>query len=351
MAATFHDTITPIRPQDNTLSPKDFANTHHRLITRANRSILGQPNMVWTMIMAVLAGEHCLITGEPGTGKSWSVEVIAKLFFGRIRDYYGRAQGNIGMTATVLLGGLVYNPASGELEPRKGVLLRYTVLQLDEINRMPPKTQAALLQALMEGSVEIDGVVYPVKLGFTAFATANKADQGTYELLKPLGDRFAFSAQSQLPDAVNRARIRSGQFIQLKDVTPVFSDVDEYLKMVELVMQCAAAPTNETNDYITRVVDEFRKPDSWFMIPRGQDGEYEPTIGIRTEMALLRGATVKALSEGREAATPADVCFVLRSVFAHRLTIKPEQRNGGSVRSHIITTLQDSGLFISQKGE
>jgi MoxR-like ATPase len=332
-----------------TMSPKDFANTHHRLITKANRSILGQPNMVWTMIMAVLAGEHCLITGEPGTGKSWSVEVVAKLFFGRIRDFYGRAQGNIGMTSTVLLGGLIYNPATGELEPRKGVLLRYTVLQLDEINRMPPKTQAALLQALMEGSVEIDGVVYPVKLGFTAFATANKADQGTYELLKPLGDRFAFSALSKLPDAANRALIRSGQFVQLRDITPVFTDVDEYLEMVALVKQCAAAPTDETNNYITHVVDEFRKPESWFLIPRGQDGEYEPTIGIRTEMALLRGATVKALSHGRVAATPADVQYVLPTVLAHRLTIDPEKRNGGSVRSHIKDVLRDSGLYVPVK--
>jgi MoxR-like ATPase len=300
------------------------------------------------MLMSALTGMHCLITGEPGTGKSWSAEVVAKLFFGHLKDHYGRGQGNIGMTATVLIGGLFYNQETGKLEPRMGLLHRYLVLQLDEINRMPPKTQAALLQALMEGSIEIDGIVYPIKLEF-AYATANKADAGTFELLKPLGDRFGFSARSVQPDPASRVAIRTGNFVQLADIEPMFRTLEEYRQMVAIVDKYAKAPSGEANEYITKVVDEFRRHDSWFVVPRGNDGEYEPTIGMRAEMALLKGATVRALSQYRVKVLPADVQYVLPAVMSHRLTIKPELRNGDTVRSHIAGTLRKAGLFIDVK--
>jgi MoxR-like ATPase len=289
-----------------------------------------------------------MITGEPGTGKSWSAEVIAKLIFGYLKDYYGRGQGNVGMTVTVMIGGLVYNPETGKLEPRMGFLQRYTVLQLDEINRMPPKTQAALLQALMEGSIEIDGVVYPIRLE-VAYATANKADAGTFELLKPLGDRFGVSALSALPDPASRIAIRTGNYVQLADIEPMFRSLEEYHQMVAIVDKYAKAPSNETNEYITRVVDEFRRHDSWFVVPRGSDGEYEPTIGMRAEMSLLKAATVRALSQYRVKVTPADVQYVMPAVLSHRLTIKPELRNGDTVRTHIVDSLRKAGLYIDQK--
>lgn len=338
-------TVTSFSATDSTITANNFQNAFGRLWTRGMElSVLGQPTMTWTMVMALLTGENVLLTGEPGTAKSYSCEVLAKLAFGSQSDYYGRVQGTPDKQPSSMVGGLTYNPSSGEMVVRKGPLLRYILSHVDEINRMPPKTQAALLQALQEGSAEIDGVSYPVRPGFTVTSTMNRGSEATYEVLDPLVDRFGFSARSTLPSAENRALIRAKRFRQLQDITPVFGSVEEYLEMVAYVNECASAPRDDTNDYITRVVDEFRKPDSWYKMPKGRDGEYEPTIGIRAEMALLKGATVKALSEGREFAEPADVYYVLPAVFNHRLTIESEHKDNGTVRMQIGETLKRAGL-------
>ncbi len=215
---------------------------------------------------------------------------------------------------------------------------------------MPPLTQAALFQCLMEGSIEIDGVAYPTRLEI-AYATANKADAGTYELLKPLGDRFGVSALSVQPDPASRVAIRTGNYVQLEDIEPMFRTLDEYREMVAIVDKYHKSPSVETNTYITLVVDEFRRHDSWFVVPRGSDsGEYEPTIGMRAETALLKAAQVRALSKYRVQATPADVQYVLPAIMSHRLTIKPELREEEStVRSRITDTLLKAGLYIDGK--
>lgn len=338
-------TVTTYTNSDSKVTADNFQNIFGRLWTRgAQLSILGQANMTWTMVMALLSGEHLLVTGEPGTGKSYACEVMAKLAFGTQDDYYGRVQGTPDKQPTHMIGGEVYNLSISDMVVRKGPLLRHIMMHIDEINRMPPKTQAALLQALMEGSAEINGISYAVRDGFTAFGTMNRASEGTYEVLDPLVDRFAFSARSSLPSAADRALIRAKRFVQLKDVRPVFASIQDYQDMVAFVNECASAPRDDTNEYITRVVDEFRKSDSWFRVPKGTDGDYEPTIGIRSEMALLKGATVKALSDGREFAQPGDVHYVLPAVFSHRLTIRPEHKENGSVRTQIEATLKSAGL-------
>ena len=330
---------------NSTITVNNFQNTFGRLWTRGMElSVLGQPTMTWTMVMALLTGENVLLTGEPGTGKSYSCEVLAKLAFGSQSEYYGRVQGTPDKQPSSMVGVLAYKPNLDDMVVRKGPLLRYILSHVDEINRMPPKTQAALLQALQEGSAEIDGVNYPVRPGFIVTATMNRASEGTYEVADPLVDRFGFSARSSLPSAENRALIRTKRFRQPKDITPVFGSMDEYLEMVAFVDECSTAVEDHTNDYITRVVDEFRKPDSWYKVPRNGEGEYEPTIGIRAEMALLKGATVKALKDGREFAQPADVYYVLPAVLRHRLTIKPEYRANGTVSMQIEETLKRAGL-------
>jgi MoxR-like ATPase len=282
---------------------------HDRLRTEVAKVVVGQDGAVEALVVALALGGHALLEGVPGVAKTLLANTVARalgLDFGRVQFTPDMLPSDI--TGTVTLRG-------GELSFRPGPVFT-NVLLADEINRTPPKTQAALLEAMQEGQVTVDGEGHALPEPFLVVATQNPVEyEGTYPLPEAQLDRFLVKVDMGYPDeAEERALLglarRGLQSATLDDVETVVS-AEELAAAREEVD--AARVSDDVAGFVVAIVRATRQLPS-------------VTLGAspRAAVHLLAAARAAARLEGRDFVVPDDVARMAPVVLRHRLVLSPE---------------------------
>ncbi len=295
---------------------------------QVRRAVIGQDAVLEQALVGILANGHVLLEGVPGVAKTLLVRTLA-----RILDLqYGRVQFTPDLMPSDVIGTVVFDPKAGEFNLRKGPIF-VNILLADEINRTPPKTQAALLEAMEERTATIDGEVYELPPPFLVFATQNPIDfEGTYPLPEAQQDRFLLKILVDYPDQASEMTVlrrhHEGFRAQRLDdagIQPVVS-ADQLREMQKEVAETTVE--DKVLDYIYRLVASTRAS-------RDLSNGASPRAGI----ALLNSSKAVARLRGREFVIPDDVKAMALPVLRHRVLLRPEAEVEGLSSDRIVTNL------------
>jgi MoxR-like ATPase len=281
-----------------------------RIIANVERVILGKHKEVQLAVVALLAQGHLLVEDVPGVGKTMLAKSLAK----SVGCTFRRIQFTPDMLPTDVTGVSVFNQKTREFEFRPGPIMAQIVLA-DEINRATPKTQSALLEAMEERQVTVDGVTYPLSRPFLVLATQNPIEyEGTFPLPEAQVDRFMLRIRLGYPEPEEEMRILDSQRV----IHPV-EEIGQVVSAEELVQAQERVKDVYVDDlikeYIVELVRATRKhPDVYLgASPRGS-------------LALYKTSRALAAVQGREYVIPDDIKALAEPALAHRLIISPSAR-------------------------
>jgi MoxR-like ATPase len=296
-----------------------------RIAAGMDRVVVDADRTAFALTVALLARGHVLIEGVPGTGKTLAVRALALLLGLDFR----RIQFTPDLMPTDVVGTTVFNPQTAQFSTRLGPIVANVVLA-DEINRTPPKTQSALLEAMEEGRVTIDGTSHALPEPFLLCATQNPIEyEGTYPLPEAQLDRFLIKIEAHYPSEALELQLLqrvAGGFdaraLEASGVVPV-TNAGEVLEAQRTIR--AAHLSDGVRDYVYRIVAETRK-------------HRRLTLGAspRAGIALLLAAQAASAIGGRDFVAPDDVKDVAPLVIPHRLIVAPEAEIEGISASGVL---------------
>lgn len=279
------------------------------------RVIKGKPEVVQLAIVTLLANGHLLIEDVPGTGKTTLAHALARALEGT----FARIQFTSDLLPSDVTGLSVYNEQTREFEFMPGAIFANVVLA-DEINRTSPKTQSALLEAMAENHVTIEGVTHALPTPFIVVATQNPVEHhGTYPLPESQLDRFLLRTSVGYPSPdIEREILRDREHDNpLENVAPCLTANET----IELQQQASRVRVDDALvDYLLKIVNATRQTE---MLDLG--------VSPRGTLALFRAAQARAFVNGRAFCTPDDIKKLVTPVFAHRLQIN---RRFATVNTH-----------------
>lgn len=295
------------------------------------RIIVGGDRTIFALLVAVLARGHALIEGVPGTGKTLAVRALAAL----LGAQYRRIQFTPDLLPADVIGTTVFNPQTAQFSLRAGPIVT-NVLLADEINRTPPKTQSALLEAMEEGRVTIDGSPVQLPQPFLVCATQNPIEyEGTYPLPEAQLDRFLVKIDSSYPQAAQEldllSRVANGfdaRTIEPGALAAVSSPAEILQAQAEVRQVHVAVPVQR---YVLDIVSATR---AHRQLALGAS----PRAGI----ALLTTSQAAAAIDGRDYATPDDVKAVAPMVLPHRLIVQPHAEIDGVRGADVVAEVLQS---------
>ncbi|MEL5901478.1 MoxR family ATPase [Elizabethkingia anophelis subsp. anophelis] len=304
-------------------------NSLDKVKTEINKVIVGQDSMIEHLLVALLSNGHVLIEGVPGVAKTITAKLLAKT----IAVDFSRIQFTPDLMPSDILGTAVFNAKTTEFEFKKGPIFSNFIL-IDEINRSPAKTQAALFEVMEERQITMDGRKYVMEEPFLVIATQNPIEQeGTYRLPEAQLDRFLFKVNVGYPTPEQEVQIIKNQH-QLKvddkteQVQPVLTA--EELKKYQTLIKDIIVEENLL-EYIARIVVNTRENPFLYL-----------GASPRASLALLNASKGFAAINGRDFVTPDDIKEAAVAVLRHRVIVTPEREMEGLGVEEVIKQILES---------
>jgi len=300
-----------------------------KLKDQLSKVIVGQDNFVELLIVGLLSNGHVLIEGVPGVAKT----ITAKLFAKCLETDFSRIQFTPDLMPSDVLGTSVFNMKTSEFEFKKGPIFSNIIL-IDEINRAPAKTQAALFEVMEERQVTIDGKMYKLEAPFMVLATQNPIEQeGTYALPEAQLDRFLFKIAVDYPDFNDEVKILKTHH-ERKGKLPE-AEIEAVLtpeKLAELRDQIYDIILEEKLlNYIAEIINKTRNHPHLYL-----------GASPRASIAVMNSAKAYAAINGRDFVIPEDIKNVLKPVLAHRLILSPDREMEGMTAASVIDMITQS---------
>ncbi|WP_034059590.1 AAA family ATPase [Lacinutrix jangbogonensis] len=314
---------------NNRIPLEDLKNAVEAIKAELGKVIIGQQEFIELLIVALLADGHVLIEGVPGIAKT----ITAKLFAKVLKTDFSRIQFTPDLMPSDVLGTSVLNMKSSEFEFHKGPIFSNVVL-IDEINRAPAKTQAALFETMEERQATVDGTTYPFEAPFMVLATQNPIDQeGTYALPEAQLDRFIFKIKVDYPSLEDEIKIiqthheRKGQKPQTL-IQPILDakDLADYKAKIQSVLV-----EEKIIKYIAELVSKTRNHPHLYL-----------GGSPRASISILNTSKAFAAISGRDFVIPEDVKRTLKPILNHRIILTPEREMEGMTTENVIEMIMQS---------
>ena len=307
---------------------QDFREKITQLKKAIGNVIVGQQEAVDLLLTAILADGHVLIEGVPGVAKTLLARLVSRLIDAR----FSRIQFTPDLMPSDVLGTTVFNMKTSEFDFHQGPVFAEMVL-VDEINRAPAKTQAALFEVMEERQVTIDGVSHRMNDLYTIIATQNPVEQeGTYRLPEAQLDRFLFKIRMSYPTLEEEVSIlqhhqENRKLVKLDDIQPLLS-VRELLNMRQQLQEVYIE--DSLLRYIASIVQQTRMSKAVYL-----------GASPRAAVAMLNTSKAYAMLSGRDFVTPEDIKFVTPNILQHRLLLTAEAEMEGYTALKVAQKLID----------
>ncbi len=300
-----------------------LSNAVHSISQEIKKIIVGQEDMVRMIIAAILADGHVIIEGAPGVAKTLTARLVAK----SVDVQFSRIQFTPDLMPSDVLGTSIYNPSAARFEFKRGPVFSNIVL-IDEINRAPAKTQAALFEIMEERQVTMDGQTYNMEPPFMVIATQNPIEyEGTYRLPEAQLDRFLFKINVPYPNEEQEYKILSrfhdlGSLHVFHQVAAVLSA--QQIKEVRAVVKSLLIE-EKLLQFIAKIIVTTRSHKSIFL-----------GASPRASLAIMNASKAIAAMSGRDFVTPEDIIYVTPYVLRHRILLTPEKEMEGITTDDVI---------------
>jgi MoxR-like ATPase len=301
---------------------------YEQLLAEISKKLIGQKHLVELIITAILSDGHVLIEGVPGVAKTYAAKLVA-----RVLDIgFSRIQFTPDLMPSDVTGTNIFNPKNVDFEFRKGPIFSNIIL-IDEINRAPAKTQAALLESMEERQITADGKTFALDPPFIVLATQNPVEhEGTYKLPEAQLDRFLFKVEVDYPNLTEEIKIL--EEVSNLRITNDLSDVRAIVSKAELAgfkkLVTQIRVESHLFEYIAKLVENTRENPDLYL-----------GASPRASIGILNSAKALAALRGRDFITPDDIREVTIPVLNHRVVLSPEREMEGTKTNQIIKEIID----------
>lgn len=303
-------------------------NLIYNIKNEMKKVIVGQEELIDSLLIGLIANGHILVEGVPGLAKTTAINALAQA----LGIQFKRIQFTPDLLPSDITGTEIYNPKSGEFSIKKGPAFT-NLLLADEINRAPAKVQAALLEVMQERQITISDTTFKSPTPFLVMATENPVEQeGAYRLPEAQLDRFmmkvlvGYNTFDEEMEIVNRVAIKGFEQIQ------VVASADDIINMKKALKQIHV--DTAVKNYMTKLIFATRNPKDYDL---DEIAEYiEFGASPRASIDLYKASIATALIRGKDYVTPLDISYVLKGVLRHRLILNFKARANGITTDYII---------------